>query len=140
MSLCYFIQFNKIDFIYEILNFKMDYFGLIKDDDNTQIFQEPIFSSNSNNTFDPNMMPIGFGCAEPGCKNKESSFGSYSLPFCDSNPVCMKRNLEYLSLQNAKLKGEIGAMEFILSKYSYLGLNRENSSVSLPMDTSLEIE
>lgn len=114
----------------------MDYFGLIQENEDSQETFVDFNSTTTNNTFDPNTMPIGFGCAEPGCKNKESSFGSYLLPFCDSNPICMKRNIEYLFLQNAKLKGEINAMEFILSKCSHLGIKREEASISLPMDNS----
>lgn len=111
----------------------MDYFGVINEEDSqVPTFNE--FPGSPYTTFDPNMLPMGFGCAEPGCKNKESSFGTNALPFCDCNPICMKRNIEYLSLQNAKLKGEINAMEFILSKYSLVSTKKEE--LSILMDSS----
>ena len=46
----------------------------------------------------------GFQCQNENCKNKEAVFGTTYLPYCDKNIECLKKNVEYLILENAKLK------------------------------------
>lgn len=77
----------------------MDYFGLIED----------------NNFTDLNNSSVVRKCATLNCTNDSYTYGTYFLPYCDK--TCMKSNIEYLFLENAKLKGEISAMECILTYF-----------------------
>ena len=117
---------NKIDFKLNIIRFlKMDYFGLLPEcHSELSPVTQNVESFPKNN--------CGFGCATLNCKNKEATYGTFILPHCDTNIICMKANIEYLSLENARLKGEIGGMEFILSKLSDFTTQPKTNS----MDTS----
>jgi hypothetical protein len=57
----------------------------------------------------------GFGCQNVYCSNREARFGTIYLPFCNENKKCMKKNIEYLLLENAKLKGQIKEFEEVSS-------------------------
>ena len=47
---------------------------------------------------------IDFKCLNPNCNNREAIFGTTYLPYCDKNMECLRKNLEYLILENCKLK------------------------------------
>jgi|SRR5665647_241916 len=116
----------------------MDYFGVTEMSE-VDFSKENLIPFSQDNCAEAPSFPkdkCGFGCATPGCENKEYNSGTYILPHCDKNIVCMQSNIQYLSLENARLKGEIGGMEFILSKLSDFGTQLKNSSVS-SMDNSL---
>jgi len=46
----------------------------------------------------------GFQCQTENCQNKEAVYGSTYLPYCDKNVECLKKNVEYLILENTKLR------------------------------------
>ena len=50
---------------------------------------------------------IGFTCQNENCTNREAVYGTIFLPYCDENINCMKKNLEYLLLENSNLKGRL---------------------------------
>ena len=50
---------------------------------------------------------IGFTCQSENCDNKEAVYGTIFLPYCDKNLECLKKNLEYLLLENSELKGRL---------------------------------
>lgn len=68
----------------------------------------------------------GFRCQNVYCSNREAIFGTIYLPFCNENRKCMKKNIQYLLLENAKLKGQIEEQ---------IGQLQQNDVISLaPMD------
>ena len=50
---------------------------------------------------------IGFTCQNENCTNREAVYGTIFLPYCNENINCMKKNLEYLLLENSNLKGRL---------------------------------
>ena len=65
------------------------------------------YSDNINNIFSMEKKDTdidGFGCQNVNCNNREARFGTTYLPFCNENKKCMKKNIEYLLLENTKLK------------------------------------
>ena len=67
----------------------------LKDENNPSFFSMEKIDTKSN----------GFGCQNLGCNNNEVRYGLIYLPFCNENKNCMKKNIEYLLLENAKYKG-----------------------------------
>ena len=100
----------------------MDYFGLVSESDPSSSFiidspQETQELKDNQETHVFIDVSTPKKCASPECPNNGSSYGTFCLPYCDRNPICAKRNVEHLFLENAILKGEISAMEFIISQY-----------------------
>ena len=50
---------------------------------------------------------IGFRCQTEGCENREAVYGTTFLPYCSDNINCLKKNMEYLLLENSELKGQL---------------------------------
>jgi hypothetical protein len=58
----------------------------------------------------------GFGCAHENCEHKEAVYGNFYLPYCNESEECMKKNIEYLILENTKQKGQIEGLVTIIDK------------------------
>ena len=78
----------------------MDYFGVMDD--------LPIDSINETNP-----VCFGFPCKTKNCRNIQAIYGEKYLPYCDQ--TCIEKNIYFLLVENAQLKGENTAYHLVIS-------------------------
>ena len=82
----------------------------------------------------------GFGCRTEKCPNREATYGDIFLPFCSDVDSCMKKNLEYLILENVRQKGVIEALSNVMTINDYdFDTKMDISDDELDEDTNMDI-